>query len=495
MKWCGTLYARLALMLVVLLGAMGVVYALLSVSSTRHYLNEVNQQFNRDLAQRLVADRSLVESGRLNRVQMKAMFEHYMTINPSIEIYLLDDLGSILAYSAEPGKVKRNSVSLAPIRAFLADGKMPLLGDDPRSHDRQKAFSVTRVPLEKGAPGYLYVVLRGEQYDKVNQAAEQSYFLQLSAWAVSATLLFGLLLGLLLFYGLTRRLRRLTALMAGFRKGALEVDDRYGVPTHGRMDEVDLLGRTFDEMANRINEQMLALQCKDHLRRELVAHVSHDLRTPLASLHGYLETLQLKEQSLSAEERREYIHIALRHSERLTRLVMDLFELARLDAEECELHPESFAPAELVQDIVQKYQLQARQRGVELTMKYQEQVPMVTGEIGLIERALENLIENSLQHTPSGGRAQVAVHSEGNQVRFSVSDSGSGIAEVDIPRVFERFFQAGDGHRGGQHAGLGLAIVKRIVELHGKTIDVESRRNLGTCFHFCLPCSGAGALA
>ncbi len=158
-----TLYARLALVLVVLFISIGLLYALISTSSTRHYLQEVSQQFNKDLARNLVADRNLVEEGRLNEAALKETFHQYMVINPSIEIYLLDPAGNILSYSADPGKVKRRRVALGPIRAFLSgDQGYPLLGDDPRSHDRHKAFSVTPVPSADNAQGYLYVVLRGE---------------------------------------------------------------------------------------------------------------------------------------------------------------------------------------------------------------------------------------------------------------------------------------------------------------------------------------------
>jgi signal transduction histidine kinase len=266
-----TLYAKLALGLVVLIAAMGLVYALVSFSATRHYLAEVNQQLNRDLARNLVADRDLVAEGRLNELALKSMFHDYMLINPSIEIYLLDLDGRILSYSADPGKVKRKHVSLKPIDAFLDDSaSFPLLGDDPRSHDRRKVFSVTPVPSAESPQG-------------------------LSAWAVAATLAFGLLAGLIVFRLLTRRLQRLTAAMDNFRLSDFSEPAYFQKkPALAAPDEVDRLGVTFDQMAGRIVEQIQELKQQDSLRRDLVAQVSHDLRTPLAALHGYLETLLLQ---------------------------------------------------------------------------------------------------------------------------------------------------------------------------------------------------------
>ncbi len=142
-----TLYARLALALTGLLVLVGILFTALTVFATRNHLQEADQRLNRDLAQNLVADRNLVQQGRLDQAALEETFRHYMVINPSIEIYLLSATGEILAYSADPGKVKRRGVSLEPIRRFLeGERDFPLLGDDPRSHDRRKAFSVTPIP-------------------------------------------------------------------------------------------------------------------------------------------------------------------------------------------------------------------------------------------------------------------------------------------------------------------------------------------------------------
>ena len=158
-----TLYTRLALGLFLLLVAVGILYAFVSIYTLKQINASLNQELNRDLARHLVADRNLVDEGRLDRQALGELFDLYMTINPSIEIYLLDRQGTIMAYSADPAKIKRNQVSLAPIHTLLADmNEYPVLGDDPRSHDRQKVFSVTPVPSADNPEGYLYVVLRGE---------------------------------------------------------------------------------------------------------------------------------------------------------------------------------------------------------------------------------------------------------------------------------------------------------------------------------------------
>ena len=482
-----SLYAKLALSLVALLTLVGVVYALLSVSATRHYVAEVNQTLNRDLARNLVSERNLVEEGRLNEAAVKKTFEDYMTINPSIEIYLLDLGGNILSFSADPAKVVRDRVALEPIETFLADDDGYVLGDDPRSLDRRKAFSVTPVPSVESPEGYLYVVLRGERYDLADQMAAGRYFLTLSGWAVAGSLVFAMVVGLAVFHLLTRRLHRLTDVMNRFRQTDFAHHESYRSGNGSGGDEIEVLGATFDDMAQRITAQIAAIEDQDAIRRELVAQVSHDLRTPLAALHGYLESLKLKSVELGPAGRAEHIDIALRHSERLRVLVADLFELATLDAKETRPENEPLALPDLVQDVALKFGLRAEEAGTSLRAEVDPGIPLVRGDIALLERVLENLIDNALNHTSPGGDVTIPVQRRGSSVRIAVSDTGRGIAPDDVGRIFDRFYRAGDDHRGGGHAGLGLAIAKRIVNLHGAKLEVESELGRGTTFAFELP--------
>lgn len=484
-----SLYAKLSLVLIFLLASIGIIYTVVSVSTTRHYLEEVNQNLNRDLAKNLVADRNLVAEGRLNEMALKEMFHEYMTINPSIEIYLLDVQGQILSYSADPKRVKRKSVSLGPIYGFLSgEASFPILGDDPRSHERRKAFSVTPVPSANDPQGYLYVVLRGEEFDTVDALLGSSHFQRLGAFAVAGGLAFGLFAGLLVFFFLTRRLRRLAGDIDRFRRSGFTEHAPY-VPQRGPLhgDEIDQLGESFDHMAERIVEQIDALKLENELRREMAANISHDLRTPLSSLHGYLETLQMKAGELSEAEQKEYLDTALRQSERLRRLVSELFELAKLDAPELQPEKEPFSAPDLVQDVAQKFKLRAEQVDVKIEVDRKESVPLVSGDVALMERVLENLIDNALRHTPPGGSISIPIHGENGQVEIAVRDNGQGIPEDAVKRVFDRFYQLHNEHRGSGHTGLGLSIAKRIVELHDSELLVESKINCGTTFSFRLP--------
>jgi signal transduction histidine kinase len=253
-------------------------------------------------------------------------------------------------------------------------------------------------------------------------------------------------------------------------------------------DEIDQLSARFDQMANHIQTLLNELSTRDELRRELVSHVSHDLRTPLTCLHGYLETLKLKDQQLNPQQRQLYLDAALGHSRRLSLLVSELFELAKLDAGTVKPQIEPFAPAELLHDVAQKFNPRACDSGITLALDCPSTVPFAAADIGLVERVLENLLGNALYHTPKGGRIDIALSAAGSHVNISIRDTGKGISAQDLPYIFERFYRGAQSTReNGQHLGLGLAIAKRIVQLHSSDLQVDSTPEIGTCFRFQLP--------
>ncbi|MDZ7841206.1 MAG: HAMP domain-containing sensor histidine kinase [Gammaproteobacteria bacterium] len=485
-----SLYAKLALVLVGMCLLSGVMFVVLMGYSTNRYHQELYQKLNRDLAQHIVAHEDLLSDGQPDEQRLKALFDTMMALNPSVEVYLTDSTGHILTYSAPAGKVKASRVDTGPIRRFLAGEQLPVLGVDPRNPEREKIFSAAPVTEGGDLRGYLYVIAAGEQYDTIAGMLRESYVMKVSLWLAAAGMVFALLAALVIFALLTRRLRWLTDGVERFRTNGFRQPADMAPQRSGNGDEIDRLAVSFDDMARQITAQMEHLEETDRLRRELVANVSHDLRTPLASLQGYLETLLMKKDSLSPQEQLEYVEIAARHSRRLGRLVSELFELARLDSTDATPEREPFSLAELIQDVLQKYELRARDAGVRLDVRLDAQVPFVYANIGLIERVLENLLDNALRHTPRGGSVKLVLVPGEQAVTVRLSDTGSGIADQDLPHIFDRFYrsrQPGPGN--GDGAGLGLAIARRILELHGGRIDAASGHQAGTTFTFELPFS------
>jgi two-component system phosphate regulon sensor histidine kinase PhoR len=224
----------------------------------------------------------------------------------------------------------------------------------------------------------------------------------------------------------------------------------------------------------------------DRLRKEFVANVSHELRTPLSVIRGYVETLRdgaLKD----AENAPRFLESIEKNVERLSSLVGDLLELSRLESGTQLLHPRTLEGRELVQKVIEDFRPLAEKRKQTLSVEAREAVPF-QADPDLLERALRNLVENAIKYTGEGGSIRVLVGSDEDEVVFTVQDTGMGIPEADLPRVFERFYRVDKSRSrelGG--TGLGLAIVKHVAQLHGGSVSVQSRVGHGSSFRLRLP--------
>jgi len=478
-----TLYIKLSAALVLLFLLIGVALVVLTRYSHDMYYKEVTQRLNSPVAMYVAGEAPLIENGRINADALKSLAHQAMIINPSIEVYLLDTTGHVLTHDLGKDALRRGRVDLAPIRHFLSDNtQLPLMGDDPRSTSSKKIFTAAEVRTGDRLEGYVYVVLGGRKYEQLAISAQISEVMRLSTMAIIGCLVFGLGSALMIFGRLSRRLKTLTDKVNAFRHGSMG-----SLPPHARTnkDEITQLTEAFDAMQTRIEDQVGQIQQTDQTRRELVSHISHDLRTPLTAMQGYIETLLLKDAYITPEQRQEYLQIARSHGVRLSRLIADLFELARLDSSAVKPQLEEFSLAELVADIAQEFRLTAERKSISLDIETRGQMRDVHADIRLIERVFENLIENSLRHTPNHGRITISLDGHEEGVRVTVTDTGAGITEEALPFIFDRYFHASPSTPSApESTGLGLAIVKRILDLHRTAIVVSSRLARGTSFSF-----------
>jgi signal transduction histidine kinase len=236
----------------------------------------------------------------------------------------------------------------------------------------------------------------------------------------------------------------------------------------------------------RADEERAALERE---RRDLTVAISHDLRTPLASLRAMVEALADGVVQGEGESRR-YFEAMRREVERLGALIDDLFELARIDAHALDLDMKPLPIEEIAADVVAGMDAHARSLSIDLALNVEPAIPKAVVDGRRIERAISNLVRNALQHTPRGGRVEVSLRQDADWIVVSVSDNGRGIEEQQLPRIWERFYRAEasrtrDGD--GDGAGLGLAIVRGFVEAHGGRVEAESGPRLGSTFTIRLP--------
>jgi len=487
MKLTHTLFVKLSIALLTIVVLMGAAFFVVDRINTRVYYEELTQKLNAPIAMYVTAQRELIAAGKPDLESLADLASHAMVINPTAEIYLLDKNGSILGHGLPPDTVISDKVDLGPVRSLLNESaEMPIRGDDPRSSTR-KVFSAFEVRTDDQLEGYLYVVLGGQRYEQLASDIGSSYTGTMSSYVAIAIVVFTTLVGLLVFGLLTRRLKQLSSEMQRVGAAGFTSAPDLTLPRSGG-DEIDQLSRTFITMSGQIKSQIEQLRENDRLRRELISNISHDLRTPLSAMQGYLETLIIRGETLSEEERGRYLNIARKHVTRLGVLIGDLFELSKLDSASVTPKLEAFSLPELVQDVAQEFELQAKDKGVSVVIDARSNSAFTLGDIGLIQRVLENLMRNAIRFTPDGGTVTLSIQNRSQSIAVAVSDTGSGIPDKDIPRIFDRFYRAVSGEEAkSDSSGLGLAIVKRILDLHDASISVESKLEHGTRFEFELP--------
>lgn len=476
----------LAFILLVLL--MGISYISITSYLANMHNEETTQRLNADVAKHVIDEKftnasPFLEDGTVNKPLFGDLMHDMMAVNRGIEVYLLDENGSIL-YSVvlDPNdKDATKSVSLAPINSFIADdGKKFILGDDPRDAEQQKIFSAAPYAID-GHNGFVYIVLAGKKFQEVSSTLLGQYVAKLGLGSFLLTMFFTVLIGLIAIWFLTKNLRLITGTVRRFSDGDLSA--RIENPDDS---DISIFANSFNEMADTIVDNMDKMQSVDLLRRELIANVSHDLRTPLAILKGYIETLQMKRDTLSEEEKQEYLQITHSNVDKLSKLINQLFEYSKLEAEQVVPVKEPFSITELSHDLIAKFKVLAQQKQIELQLDNPEQNSMVFADVSLVERALQNLIENAIKYTEPKGKVTLSLQKIGKNIEINITDTGTGIPVNEQPFIFDRYKQVDESAK-KQGSGLGLAIVKKIMELHDTTITVLSKPKEGSSFIFNLP--------
>lgn len=493
-----TLSAKLSLALVAIIITIGVGVFFASQAWMRVYYDELNQKLNLDIAMYVTGEYELMqgENDTPNPNAIKQIAHTAMIINPAVEVYCLDIEGNIISHALPPESILRGKVPLGPIKKFIAgEGEYPLRGIDPRHISTQKVFSAAPIIHNDKLQGYLYVILGGEAYDNIEDGLKNSYSRSMVLAAIVLITLVAVVTGLLVFRILVRRLTALSRQMHNFVRHELPQVATDPVQQAVAQDEIELLQLTFNSMSGQIKQQFQLLREADETRRELISNVSHDLRTPLATIQGYLETLLIKNSSLTNAERTVYLNTAMKSSRRLGQLIGDLFELSKLESNHTHPSFESFSLAELVYDTVQEFKLEADEKQIHLEISNTQNNAIVFADISLMQRVFENLIRNAIAYTPAGGNITLLIEADGvdsGKMKVSVADTGKGISKEDLPHIFDRFYANPDRSREDvTSTGLGLAIVKRILDIHETDIQVKSELNQGTRFEFLLSSKAA----
>jgi len=478
------LFWKIAVVFTSLLLFLGIGYVWIASHISKTYIHEVHQQLYGDIATHVASSTHPFKNDKPDTLVTHDIIHSIMVVNPSIEVYLLDSAGNIIDFVVPKSSVKKRTISLDLLKKYIeTKGKEPIIGDNPKQPEESSIFSAAPIVENDKLRGYVYLVLASEKEQKILSNSDRQLFIKLGAPLFLATLCIVFLVGIVTFFLITDSVCDIAAVVEKFKEGDYQA--RITGQVKGNL---GMLASTFNEMADVIVSNIKKITATDLLRQELIANVSHDLRTPLAIMQGYIETIIIKKDLISAEQRNKYMEIVWDSSQKLSKLIEQLFQYSKLEANQIEPEKESFFLNELVSDIYMKYQLLATEKHITLKLDVPANLPLVFADIGLTERVIQNLLDNALKFTPEGGRVTIQLQKKSTGVEVQIADTGQGIEEADQPFIFERYKQVNERTISTKKGmGLGLAIVKKILDLHQVAIYVRSTPSLGTVFWFELP--------
>jgi len=369
-----------------------------------------------------------------------------------------------------------------PQDIVIADSQQNLIGESYQRDDGVPLYLpiITISPSGQSLPSQSSEYLFGTVYI-TSQRSPDALAILLSntinrylLWGAALAIAIALILTFILSRRILSPIRTLGNTARKLGKG--DFSQRVRIKDRG---EVGELAKTFNSMADD-------LERTEKLRRNMVADIAHELRTPLSNVSGYLEAIRdevIKPEPSTIASLSEEVDL-------LSRLVDDLQELALADAGELKLNRQSEDITQLIQQAVKAVQTKVLAKGLEINVDITANLSSVNIDYQRISQVLRNLLENAIKHTPNGGKITVSAVQQESFIRVNVEDDGEGIPAEDLPNMFERFYRVDKSrtrHAGG--SGLGLTIAKRLVESHGGTISVQSELGKGSCFSFKLPAS------
>ncbi|MBI4553246.1 MAG: HAMP domain-containing protein [Candidatus Latescibacteria bacterium] len=406
-------------------------------------------------------------------------------------LYITSKDGVVIAHrDKKPVLTRANWKMLAPVEHVLAGQKGSLDYTDPRGQTVLSAYA----PIPSLGWGTIVEQPEAEAYATIGTMTQQSI------WLVVVSVVLALVIGILTARSTVKPVLRLVEGTRRISQGDLT----YRIDIQ-RQDEIGQLATSFNEMAGSLKasydglEQTVAertaqlqhaleeVERLNQLKSDFVSEVAHELRTPLTTIKGYTDTLVRLSQTLSEERKFQCYETISDEIARLSRLINDLLDLSRIEAGKVALRKE---PLDLV--VVARQTLAAAQaRAVEKRIRFElhapDGLPDVLADSDAIRRVFDNLIDNAIKYTPPGGTVSVSIVPKGDRVGVNVADTGIGIAEKDIGRIFDRFFRVKMTGGRVSGTGLGLPIVKSIVEEHGGAVSASSVVGQGSVLSFTLP--------
>lgn len=488
-----TLFGHLVSAQIVYGGLLALGFLLvLELNHTRYHL-EATQRLSLDWAGEILAryrhEFTSKELGSGNAPSREFLL-HLGKSSPAADFHVIDGAGRILLSSVPAAKLRRTSVDIAAVESLIVNPQvLPVMIDDPSEPGVLRIFSAARFGRGAKPTGYLLLLLRGQDAGAFLSHQGSRVFLE-SVVMIAGVSVLGFVVATILLVSILRPIRKLSRAMELFRReSGIAWPSENGKALEPEGSELERLSLHFNEMARQIVELLQRLKDDDRKMREMFANISHDLRTPLTVIQGCLEAAQARAGEPSpAAGRGAPMDVALTQCRSLGRLIETVFELSKLQSADYQLRREAFSIGELVQDVAIKFSPKAMERGISIRVDGGDRHIQVTADVLLLERVLDNLIDNALRHAAGANEITIRLIERAMDVEIMVCDNGSGMPAAAWNRILREQSGKPPSYPGATEkgSGLGLSIVRRILELHHTSLELITTGGNGTTFCFSL---------
>lgn len=484
MKPAFNIFRRISILVFSLIALLGILFIGITYLAISNYHQASTQLLAKDVASHIATFTSPFENDTINRKKADSVFYDAMVLSPSSEVYFLDTLGNVIAFHVSEKAIRLWKIPLQNIDRYIAaKGEKYIKAPDPRDLSHNKIFSAAKVRAAQKNIGYIYVILESKTSETIMSTVFGSHAGRLGLQALVAVILLSAGVSIFYFSRLEKNYNRVLGVLSKFENG--DYSARFPVATNNDLAPITA---AFNKIADLLATSIASLTRSEKDRKDFIATISHDLRTPLAIAKGYAETLFIKKSAaqLTDAQRQEYLQLILQKIQRVEVMVQQLFELSKLEAPEFRAQREPFVLSEIVQEAVNTFQLAAEEKEVSLKCTQCQYHVWVHADVSMLERVIQNLLVNAVNNTPKNGSIKVALTLEQKHLIFSISNTGE-----PLPNDLLHWTNHAEPANGLQsnrpsYMGLGLLIVQKILQLHGTALRAATATNTNV-FSFALP--------
>jgi signal transduction histidine kinase len=463
------IFSRIGIFVFLIIAVLGVLFVYVTYTATSDYYQGSTQLLNKDIAQHIATLSAPFSSAGIDHKKADSVFNSTMIISPNTEVYFLDTMGNVKYYYAPDSLIKERKVPVDKIETYLSDHLHLIKNTDPRDPGTPKIFSAAPVMIGDQKIGYIYVILAGMEYRSV---AEFVFKSQVGGWATKVffiIILATVIFSLLYTTRLQKRFNHVIHVLDQFKEGNLNV--RFNI---NERDEFFPIADAFNKMVAMLHENFTRLKLLEDERKNFLANISHDLRTPLAVARGYTETL-LIENTSGRKEQESHLEMILSKIMQVERLVLQLFELSKMESVNFTPQKEPFVFSEILQETIKGAELQAKAKDITIDCENCEDSTLIDADISMMERVIQNLLENALKYTDKNGSIRISLSRETERLVLRLENSGTPLSDELLNWIND---ETGDDMiKRPKQAGLGLALVKRILHLHRFGFEANTLNN------------------